>query len=74
MATEAPIDLKWGKWCLHLFSVTFDPVLFILVGNEDTHKISDRHKIWDEFELWPDRTTDYGVTAFECLKNFPIDF
>ena len=25
---KAPIDLKWGKWCLHLFSVVFDPGLF----------------------------------------------
>ena len=28
-------------WCLHLFSVVFDPILFILAGNEDMHKISD---------------------------------
>ena len=26
---KAPIDLKWGKQCLHLFSVVFDPILFI---------------------------------------------
>ena len=25
---KAPIDLQWGKWCLHLFSVAFDPILF----------------------------------------------
>ena len=49
---KAPIDLKGGKWCLHLFSVAFDPILLILAGNEDMHKISD------EFELRPDRTTD----------------
>ena len=49
---KAPIDLKWGKWCLHLFSVAFDPILFILSGNEDMHKISNM------FEFWPDRTTD----------------
>ena len=49
---KAPIDLKWGKWCLHLFSVAFDPILFILSGNEDMHKISNM------FEFRPDRTTD----------------
>ena len=30
----------------------FDPMFFILAGNEDMHKISD------EFEFWLDRTTD----------------
>ena len=33
--------IKSRKWCLHLFSVAFDPILFILAGNEDMHKISD---------------------------------
>ena len=47
------------------FSVAFDPILFILAGREDMHKILD------EFEFWPDRTTGYGVTALEHLKNFP---
>ena len=41
-----------GKNDLHLFSFAFDPLLFILAGNEDMHKISDK------FEFWPDRTTD----------------
>ena len=54
---KAPVDLKWGKWCLHLFLVVFDPVLLILAGNEDMHKISD------EFEFRSDRTTDYGVSC-----------
>ena len=27
---KAPIDLYWGKWCLHLFSVVFNSILFIL--------------------------------------------
>ena len=39
------------------FSVVFDPILFILAGNEDMHKIS--HK----FEFWPDWTTDYRVSC-----------
>ena len=64
---KAPIDLKWGKWCLHLFSVVFDPILLILAGNEDMHKISD------EFEFRPDRTTDYGVSCPWASKKFPID-
>ena len=32
---KASIDLPWGKWCLHLFSVAFGSILFILAGNED---------------------------------------
>ena len=62
---KAPIDLLWGKWCLHLLSTVFDPILFILAGNEDMHKISD------EFEFRPDRTSDYGVSCPWGLKNFP---
>ena len=45
------------KWCLHLFLVVFDPVLLILAGNENMHKISD------EFKFRSDRTTDYGVSC-----------
>ena len=62
---KAAIDLQWRKWCLHLFSVIFDPILFILGGNKDMHKISD------EFEFWPERTTDYGVSCPWGLKNCP---
>ena len=47
--------------------VVFDPILFILAGNEDTHKISD------ELEFWPDRTTDYGVSCPWASKKIPID-
>ena len=64
---KAPIDFKWGKRCLHLFSIVFDPILFILAGNEDMHKISD------QFEFRPDRTTDYGVSCPWVSKKFPID-
>ena len=46
-----------GKRFLHLFSVAFDPILFILAGNEDLHKISAK------FKFWPDRTPDYGVSC-----------
>ena len=64
---KAPVDLKWGKWCLHLFLVVFDPVLLILASNEDMHKISDK------FEFRSDRTTDYGVSCPWVSKKFPID-
>ena len=61
---KAPIDLQWGKRCLHLFLVVFDPILFILAGNEDMHKILD------EVEFRPDRTTDYGVSCPWASKTF----
>ena len=62
-----PIDLQWGRRCLHLFLVVFDPILFILAGNEDMHKVSD------EFEFWPDWMTDYGVGCPSASEKFPID-
>ena len=62
---KAPIELQWEKRCLHLFSVVFDRIIFILAGNKDMHKISD------EFEFPPDRTTDYGCPW--ASKKFPID-
>ena len=62
---KSPVDLQWGKWCLHLFSVAFDWILFILAGNEDMHKILDK------FEFQPDWTADYGVSCLERLKIFP---
>ena len=57
---KAPTDLQWGKWCLHLFSIAFDPILFILAGNEDMHKILD------EFELRPDRM---GLIMGKCCLH-----
>ena len=62
---KVPIDLQGEKWCLHLFSVVFNPILFILAGNEDMHKILD------EFEFQPDPTSDYRVSSPWILKNFP---
>ena len=64
---KAPIDLKWEKRCLHLFSVVFDRIFFILAGNEDMHKISD------EFVFRPGRITDWGVNCPWASKKFPID-
>ena len=64
---KAPIELQWEKRCLHLFSVVFDRIFFVLASNKDMHKISD------EFEFPPDRTTDYGVSCPCASKKFPID-
>ena len=52
-------------YSIYLFSVVFYPILFILAGKEDTHKISN------EFEFWLDQTTDYGVSLRS--KKIPID-
>ena len=61
---KAPIDLQWGNWCIHLLSIAFDPILFILAGDENMHKSSD------EFKFRQDRTTDYGVSCPWASKNF----
>ena len=50
-----------------LFSVVFNPILFILAGNKDMHKISNK------FKFRPDWTTDYRVSCPWAPKNFPID-
>ena len=63
MATESPLWLIMEKWCLHLFLVAFDQILFILSGNEDMHKILD------EFEFRSNLTTDYGVSCPWASKN-----
>ena len=59
MATDSfhMVIMGGGEWCLHFFSLVFHLILFILVGNEDMHEISD------EFEIWPDPTTDCGVSC-----------
>ena len=54
-----------GENDVHLFSVVFDPILFILAGNKDMHKISDK------FEFGSDQATDYGVSCPLDVKNFP---
>ena len=48
---KAPIDLKMGKRCLHLFSVVFDPILFILAGNKDMHNILDKFEFRSQLPL-----------------------
>ena len=47
-------------------SVVFDPILFILAGNEDMHKISDK------FEFWPDGTTDYVVSVWKISHRLIV--
>ena len=64
---KPPLTYNGGKRCLHLFSVVFDPILCIIAGNEDMHKILDN------FKFWPDRATDYGVSCPWASKTFPID-
>ena len=44
-----------GKRCYHIFSKVFDPIHFILAGNDDIHKSLN------EFEIWRDPTMDCGV-------------
>ena len=51
----APIGLQWEKCCEHPSAYIFDRI-FILAGNEDSHKISD------EFEIWVDSTMDCRVS------------
>ena len=55
-----------GENDVHLFSVDFDPILFILAGNEDMHNVTD------EFEFRPDRTTDYRVSCLHA-SSFIFD-
>ena len=54
MATDR---VMMEKWCCHFFSAFFDPILFILAGNDDMHERSE------EFEIRPDLTTDCGVSC-----------
>ena len=37
MATDSSHRVIMGKRCLHLFSVVFHPILYILLCNEDMH-------------------------------------
>ena len=59
---KAPIDFQWGKRCRHFFSVVFDPILFILAGNKDMHKISE------EFDFGQIGPLTMELAAIERLK------
>ena len=50
------IDFEWGKWCLHIFTIT-EFSGYQLTGNEDRRKISD------EFKFRPYLTSHFGVTC-----------
>ena len=54
---KAPMTYNGEKDVSTFSQLFFIPILLILAGNEDMHKISD------EFEFRPDRTTDYGVSC-----------
>ena len=56
MATENPKGIIMGKMVPPPFLGCFYPILFILAGNEDMHKISN------ELEFRPHRPIDYGVS------------
>ena len=51
----------------HFFSISIDPILFEIAGNEDMHNILD------EFEFRLDRTTDYRVSCPSASEKIPID-
>ena len=54
---------QWKKWCLQLFSVTFDLIFVKLAGNEDRHESSNK------FEFGPDRIIHFGVIC-PWVRNF----
>ena len=55
----------WKKWCLQLFSFTFDQLFVKLAGKED------RHKSLNELEFWPDRIIHFGVIRPWVRTLFP---
>ena len=56
-------DFEWGKWCLHLFSITMNSVFIKLTG------IKNRHKILYHFEFQSYLTSHFGVTCPWALKK-----
>ena len=61
---KAPQWLIMGKWCLHLFLIIFDPILFILADNEGIKSLT-----CSNFGQIGPLTTE--LAALERLKNFP---
>ena len=57
MATDSSHRVIMGKQCHHVFSNSFDQILFIFAGNDGMHDSLD------EYEIWLDLTTDYGVSC-----------
>ena len=64
---KPPLTYNGENDVSQFFSFVFDPILFILAGNEDMYKISDK------FEFRPDRTMDYKISCPWASKKFPID-
>ena len=64
MATDR---IMMEKTAMPLFLCCFYPILFILAGNDDMHKSSEK------FEIWPDLTTDCGVSCSLAIEKIPID-
>ena len=64
---KPPLTYNWENDVSTFSRLFLIRSFFILVGNEDMHKILD------EFEFRPDRTTDYGVSCPWASKKFPID-
>ena len=58
---------RWQKWCLQLFSVTFDWIFVKPAGNED------RHKSLNGFKFRPDRINHFGVIRPWAGNFFPVD-
>ena len=56
---------RWKKWCLQLFSVTFDWIFVRLAGNEDRHKSSR------EFDFRLEPIIHFGVISQEDGNVFP---
>ena len=44
---KIPMDLQWGKWCLHTSSFFFYRIIIKVAGNQD------RHKSLEEFDFGP---------------------
>ena len=64
---KPPLTYSGENGLYREFSVAFEPILFILAGNRDMHKILDK------FEFRPDWTTDYGASCPWVTKKFPVD-
>ena len=58
---------QWKKWCLQLFSVTFDWIFVKLAGNKV------QHKSLSEFEFGSDLINQFGVIHPWAWIFFPID-
>ena len=59
--------LIMGKWCLQASSFIFDRIFVKLVGDQDSHKISE------EFEFWRTRISHFGVKCPCGRIKFSVD-